>query len=167
MECKKIRRLLTLRDGIFRIEDEEDKRLQISPDKLAYWQDSDMPSDSDEILNLLIGKLPMSIQRKAFSFVTQEEFQKLDKDVEELKTTVKRIDVKMEELLDISPKIVVLEEISAEEARKRVEDYFKKHEQADIEELMLNLKIPVQTIVAIIDEMKKEGKLVPKGERNT
>jgi hypothetical protein len=127
----------------------------------------DVPSVPEEILNVLGIKLPVPRERKAFSFVTHEEFQKLDEDVEELKTTVKRIDVKMEELLDISPKIVVLEEISAEEARKRVEDYFKKHEQADIEELMLKLKIPVQTIVAIIDDMKKEGKLVPKGERKT
>lgn len=149
------------------MEDEEEKWLQISPSKVAYWQGSDMPSDREEILNFLRTNLPMSREHKAFSLVTHEEFQKLDRDVEELKITVKRIDTKMEELLEISPRIVVLEEISAEEARKRVEDYFKEHEQSDIEELMLNLKIPVQTIVAIIDDMKKEGKLVPKGERKT
>jgi len=51
--------------------------------------------------------------------------------------------------------------------RKRVEEYFKEHGQADIEELILNLKIPVQTLVEIIDELKKEGKLVPKGEEET
>jgi hypothetical protein len=31
----------------------------------------------------------------------------------------------------------------------------------------LNLKIPVETLVGIIDELKKEGKLAPKGEEQT
>lgn len=63
------------------------------------------------------------------------------------------------------PKVVVLEEVSKEEGKKLVEDYFKEHECADIEELMLNLRIPVQTIVEIIDELRNEGKLTPKGEK--
>lgn len=62
------------------------------------------------------------------------------------------------------PKIVVINEISKEDGKKLVEDYFKEHKQADIEELMLNLRIPIQTIVEIIDELRDEGKLVPQGE---
>lgn len=62
------------------------------------------------------------------------------------------------------PKIVVIKEISKEDGKKLVEDYFKEHEEADIEELMLNLRIPIQTIVEIIDELHDEGKLVPQGE---
>lgn len=62
------------------------------------------------------------------------------------------------------PKIVVIEEISKEDAKKRIEDYFEEHEEADIEELMLNLRIPIQTIVEIIDELRGEGKLEPQGE---
>ena len=96
-----------------------------------------------------------------------EEFQKLADDLGKVKDTVKELDEKVEELRGFLPKVVVLEEISKEEGRKRVEEYFKKHGQADIEELMLNLKIPVQTLVEIIDELKKEGKLVPKGEEET
>jgi len=47
--------------------------------------------------------------------------------------------------------------------KKQVEAYFKEHGQADIEELMVNLKIPVEDLVDIIDDMKKEGRIVPKG----
>jgi hypothetical protein len=65
------------------------------------------------------------------------------------------------------PKVVVLEEVSKEEGKKLVEDYFKEHGCADIEELMLNLRISVQTIVEIVDELRNEGKLVPKGEKKT
>lgn len=62
------------------------------------------------------------------------------------------------------PKVIVVEEISKEDGKKFVEDYFKEHGTADIEELMLNLHIPIQTVVEIIDELHDEGKLVPKGE---
>ncbi|MCW4006454.1 MAG: hypothetical protein NWF04_07685 [Candidatus Bathyarchaeota archaeon] len=62
------------------------------------------------------------------------------------------------------PKIVVVEEISKEEGKNLIEEYFKEHGSADIEDLMLNLRIPIQTVVEIIDELREEGKLVPKGE---
>lgn len=62
------------------------------------------------------------------------------------------------------PKIVVIQEISKEDGKTLVENYFKEHETADIEELMLNLRIPIQVIVEIIDELRDEGKLVPQGE---
>lgn len=69
--------------------------------------------------------------------------------------------------LNDQPKIVVLKEVSKEEGKQLVEGYFKEHGCADIEELMLNLGISVQTIVEIIDELWKEGKLVSKGEMKT
>lgn len=83
---------------------------------------------------------------------THKEFEKIESDLDELKKSV-------EELKRAYPKVVVIEEIPKEEAKQRVESYFKEHGKADIEELMLNLKIPVQTIVEIIDELKQEGKL--------
>ena len=99
--------------------------------------------------------------------VSYEDFQKLSNDVREVKATVGQLCEEVQELRGKIPRVVVLEEISKKEGRKLVEEYFKEHGQADIEELMLNLKIPVQSIVEIIDDMKKEGKVVPKGEEET
>ena len=65
------------------------------------------------------------------------------------------------------PNIVIVQEIPKEEGKKIVEEYFEAHECADIEELMLNLKIPIRSLVEIIDELQKEGKLSPKGEDDT
>jgi|SRR3972149_7157750 len=92
-------------------------------------------------------------------------------DLEELK---RKSDIQETRLLQLEqgkengqPKIVVLEEVSKEEGKTLVENYFKEHGCADIEELMLNLRISVQTIVEIIDDLKNEGKLVPQGEIKT
>jgi len=71
------------------------------------------------------------------------------------------------QMINEQTKVVVLEEVSKEEGKTLVEEYFKVHECADIEELMLNLKIPVRSIVEIIDELQKEGKLTPKDENET
>lgn len=98
---------------------------------------------------------------------SHEEFRTIERDIEELKNSVKKLDAKVEDIRDIFPKVVVVEEVPKEEARKRVEEYFKKHEMADIEELMLNLKIPVQTLVEIIDELKREGKVTAGDEQET
>ena len=76
--------------------------------------------------------------------------------------------IELEKIKELGqPKIVVVEEISKEDGKKLVEDYFKEHGCADIEEIMLNLRIPIQTVVEIIDELRDEGKLVPQGEKTT
>lgn len=98
---------------------------------------------------------------------THEEFKTIEKDIKELKNAVTQLDTKVEELWGISPKVVVIEEVPEEEAKHRVEEYFKEHKTADIEELMLNLKIPVQTLVKIIDDLKQEGKITAEEERKT
>lgn len=137
------------------------------PDKITYWQDLDSPFSSEEILDIIRSKFYSLKEPKPFSFVTHEEFREIRKDMEAVKATVTKLDEKVEELRGILPKVVILEEISREEGRKRVEQYFKERGQADIEELMVNLKIPVQDLIEIIDDMKKEGRVVPKGEKIT
>ena len=78
---------------------------------------------------------------------TYNEFKELKEEVERLKAT----------LASSLPKVVIIEEKSKEQAKKEVEEYFKKHKTTDIEELMLNLRIEVRTLVEIIDELKEEG----------
>jgi hypothetical protein len=96
---------------------------------------------------------------------------KIAQEIEELKRIIAIQDSRLLQLEQNKgtdqTKVVVLEEISKEEGKKLVEDYFKEHGCADIEELMLNLRISVPTIVEIVDELRNEGKLVPKGEKKT
>lgn len=85
-----------------------------------------------------------------------------------LKSQFNDLSSKLEEfenrLNEYEPKIVVIEEKSKKEAKELIESYFKEHKKADIEELMMNLHISVDTIVEIIDELREEGKLVPRDE---
>lgn len=100
------------------------------------------------------------VRREVFPH-THEEFIEIEKGINELKESIKELQSR------ILPKVVVVEEIPKEEAKARVEEYFKEHETADIEELMLNLKIPVETLVEIIDELKQEGKIITEEEETT
>jgi hypothetical protein len=90
-------------------------------------------------------------------------------EIEDLKRIIANQNSRLHKLeqdkVNAQTKVVVLEEVSKEEAKVLVENYFKEHDSADIEELMLNLRIPVQSIVEIVDELRNEGKLVPKGEK--
>ena len=95
---------------------------------------------------------------------SHEEIKEIQKEIAQLKESMKNMDAEIKEILGGSPKVVVLEEISKEEARVKVEEYFEQHGKADIEELMLNLRIPIRTIVEIIDVMKREGKLSSEDE---
>lgn len=97
----------------------------------------------------------------AHHFKISQEFEELKKMIEIQNLRI--LQLEQDKVAD-QPKVVILEEVTKEEAKKLVEDYFKEHGCADIEELMLNLKISVQDIVEIIDELQKEGKLAPKGE---
>lgn len=55
-------------------------------------------------------------------------------------------------------KLVIIKELSHEQARKMVEDYIREHGKADTEELM-DLGIELKLLVGIIDELKAEGKI--------
>ena len=106
-------------------------------------------------------------QRERREIFPRDEIKKIERDIGELKNAITELDRKIEEVRGISPRVVIVEEVPKEDAKHRIEEYFKEHETADIEELMLNLKIPVQTIVEIIDELKEEGKISAEGEERT
>lgn len=62
------------------------------------------------------------------------------------------------------PKIVYVKEVPLSVAKERVVQYFEEHSEADLEDLMINLKIPVRILVDVIDELRKEGRLFPAGD---
>lgn len=138
---------------------------------LEYRPEEDMMSSGSAVA----GTLPL-VKREEVGYrrVTQEvlphtheELQQIQRDITELKNTVQEHDIKLEQISGVLPRVVVVEEIPKEEAKQEVEDYFKEHKTADIEALMLNLKIPVQTLVEIIDDLKQEGKIVAENEEQT
>jgi hypothetical protein len=95
------------------------------------------------------------------------EIKTLETEITDLKKSIDQLDGKVEELRGYFPKVVVIEAIPKKKARKKVEEYFKEHGTADIEELMINLKIPVPTLVEILDELKREGKITPRDDEKT
>lgn len=68
---------------------------------------------------------------------------------------------RLEQLESKSPdsKVVLIEEMDKQTAKKKVRDYMKKHKRADTEELMENLRMDLRLLVEIIDELKEEGKI--------
>lgn len=95
---------------------------------------------------------------------SHDEFQQIERKIDEVNDRLEKLDNKIEELRRFYPRIVVVEEIPKDEAKHKVEEYFKENKEADIEELMINLKIPVEILVDIIDELKEEGKIASEGE---
>jgi len=56
-------------------------------------------------------------------------------------------------------KIIELQDISKDEAKKQIINYFKKHKTAWISELAENLLIDIELIIDITNDLEKEGKL--------
>ena len=79
----------------------------------------------------------------------------LQKRITELENTVGRLQTEQTQ-------VVFIEEVPIAVAKEKVESYFIEHGEADLEDLITNLKIPLRKLVAIIDELKEEGKLSPK-----
>lgn len=68
-----------------------------------------------------------------------------------------------ESTLAQQPGVVLVEEMSREEAKRRIESFFESHSEADTEELMRNLRIDLPLLVELLDELKREGKIASVG----
>lgn len=93
-------------------------------------------------------------------FRLNQEIKELKDGISEIKTLITNLYSK----LDTTPRVVVIEELSKEEARERVINYLDEHQSADTEELMVNLGIELRLLVDILDELRREEKIEPKGE---
>ena len=58
-----------------------------------------------------------------------------------------------------SIEIVDLQDISRDEAKKQIIDYFKEHKTAWISELAEQLRLDIELIIDITNELEKEGKI--------
>lgn len=57
------------------------------------------------------------------------------------------------------PKIVIVEEMKFDVAKKIVEKFMIKNKTSDIEKLHQKLHIDIEQLIDIIDEFKKENKI--------
>ena len=85
-------------------------------------------------------------------------------DIATLQSQVTQLKDELRNLRGLQPQIVYVEEIPLSDAKEKVVQYFEEHSEADLEELMINLKVPVRILVDVIDELRKEGRLSPVGE---
>jgi len=85
-------------------------------------------------------------------------------DMATLQSQVVQLRDEIRNLRGLQPQIVYVEEIPLSDAKEKVVQYFEEHSEADLEELMINLKIPVRILVDVIDELRKEGRLSPVGD---
>jgi len=55
--------------------------------------------------------------------------------------------------------IVDLQNINKDEAKKQIINYFKKHKTAWVSELTENLRLDLELVIDILNDLEKEGKL--------
>lgn len=58
-----------------------------------------------------------------------------------------------------STKIIVIEEMDYLTAKETVEEFIKEHKTSDIAQLHEEIRIPIEQIIDIVDELIKEGKI--------
>jgi hypothetical protein len=58
-----------------------------------------------------------------------------------------------------SPEVIIVEEMSREEAKRKVLNYIRKHKASDIVELHKHVRCDIRLLVEIIDELQREGKI--------
>lgn len=58
-----------------------------------------------------------------------------------------------------APEMVIVEEMTKEEAKQKVIDYMREHKTSDIAELHKSIGCDIKLLVEIIDELRQEGKI--------
>jgi len=58
---------------------------------------------------------------------------------------------------DLSPAVIVVEEMDKTTAKQRVFDFMKAHGTSDIEELHENIRCDISLLIEIVDELCSEG----------
>lgn len=63
------------------------------------------------------------------------------------------------ELENEKPSVLYFKEVSFEEAKELVSSYLMEHKKARVSEMAENLAIDVETIFAVLHQLKEEGKI--------
>jgi hypothetical protein len=71
---------------------------------------------------------------------------------------IQRIQRNLSRTRHTTQKVVIIKELSHDEAKKIVEEYLRVHGKADTEELM-DLGIELKLLIGILDELKVQGRI--------
>jgi len=87
----------------------------------------------------------------------EEHFRRLEEEMDDMKQKIDQI-IELLSNNETNPqeKVVVVKEMSYDEAKKLVIDYFNKHQEADIAELHQELGIEIEQLLDILSDLRKE-----------
>lgn len=131
--------------------------------KIIYLAQAEGTHDFDDVAR---EQWRMSIQE---FFDVHEELGKFTETQEELGERITRLEDELEKMrgfVDVVEKtlhekrrVVVIKELSHDDAKQLVERYMRENKTADTEELLLKLGIELRILVEILDELKAEGRI--------
>jgi len=103
-------------------------------------------------------KLKIMAIMYAMNMHFEKYFEKVDEIDKRLRSLEEKINLLGEKLDNFQyEKVVVVNEMSYEEAKEKVIEYFKIHKKASIVELHQDLGINIDTLIKILDELSKDG----------
>lgn len=140
---------------------------------VEYQTSGEVASSGSVVAGTLPPKPVIQTEEVGFRRITQgifphthEEIRKLESDITELKNRVNQIDTNVKELMSATSKVVVIEEIPREEAKRRIidflDDYMKEHEHVYPSDVADELGLKYELVREIFDTLEKEGKLQKK-----
>jgi hypothetical protein len=104
-----------------------------------------------------INNLSVTIQNILISVKAEEKilFELLDNRLSSIEKRLENI----ENSIDFRPEIIITEQMTLDEAKKKVLGFIKKHGYTDISELHSAIKCDIQVLIKVVDELIKEGKV--------
>lgn len=133
--------------------------------KIHYGVSDVLNISSADINNDIIetGFIPPYIEEMIISILKQEygEYIYLDRDrLKNVENRLSRVENRLDVLEKASKDIIIVEEMDMKTAKQKVLEYTKKHIDFDIEELHHNIRCELGLLIKIIDDLKKEGKII-------
>ena len=134
------------------------KRIHYNISEILGKSLTDFNNDIIEISNF-----PPVIEDMLLSFLKQEYGEYIFLDRERLNFVEQRLNNVEKRLNNFEKnhkKVIIIEEIDMDIAKQKVLEYTKKHKIFDIEELHQNIRCELNMLIKIIDDLKKEGRIV-------
>ena len=97
------------------------------------------------------------------NYIKQEysEYVFLDKErLRNLERRVSELEKELEKIKETPRDVIIVEEMDMKTAKQKVLEYTEKNKIFDIEELHKNIRCELSLLIEIIDQLKKEGRII-------